>query len=100
MKNQFDAESSQPKGEELPTEELNSITDWNASAWERIQNRDRESSQKKQETLARHLSALPMNMLDSSFAVLSRTNQDTELRDAIAREIERRIDAGDSGAAQ
>ena len=100
MKDQFDSESSQPKGEELPIEELNGIMDWNASAWERMQNRDKESSQKKQEILAGHLSAIPMSVLDSSFAVLNRTNQDTELRDAIAKEIERRIDAGDSGAVQ
>lgn len=100
MKDQFDSESSQTKGEELPIEELNGVTDWNASAWERIQNRDSESLQKKQELLAGHLSALPINVLDSSFAVLNRTNQDTELRDAIAKEIERRIDADDSNDAQ
>ena len=99
MKNQSNAESLKPTDEELPIEELDGIVDWNASAWARIQSRDTESL-RNQEAFARHLSALPMSALDSSFAVLNRTNQNIELKNAIAMEIERRIDATDSEAAQ
>ena len=84
-----------PKAEEFPIEEFEGVPDWNAAAWEKIKARDA-----KRAALAEYLSKLPMSSLDASHAVLNRDKQDVELRDAIAREIERRVDEADAGAIQ
>ena len=89
-----DSDSLRPKGEELPIEEFDGVPDWNAEAWRLIQARDA-GIPKKQIPLPHTLSAYSLAALDSTFAVLNRTKQDPELRDAIAAEIERRIDLGD-----
>ena len=91
----MDSNSLNPKGEELPIEEFDGVPDWNAQAWRQIQARDAETL-KKQMLLAKSLSGYSMAALDSTYAVLNRTNQDIELRDAIAAEIERRVDSGDA----
>lgn len=95
----MDSDSPKPKGEEFPIEEFEGVPDWNTSAWEKIKARDAEAL-KKQLSLAKSLSGYSMSALDSTYAVLNRTKQDPELRDAIAAEIERRIDSGDKEASQ
>ena len=88
-----DSDSLRPKGEELPIEEFEGVPDWNAEAWRLIQARDAGLPEKRI-PLPHTLSAYSMAALDSTFAVLNSTKQDPELRDAIAAEIERRIDLG------
>ena len=95
----MDSNSLGPKGEELPIEEFDGVPDWNAEAWRQIQARDAEALE-KQRSLAKTLSEYSMSALDSMYAVLNRTNQDPELKDAIAAEIERRVDLGDSDKGQ
>ena len=91
----MDSDSLSPKSEELPIEELDDVPDWNAEAWKQIQARNAEALE-KQMSLAKSLSGYSMAALDSTYAVLNRTNQDIELRNAIAAEIERRVDSGDT----
>ena len=98
-----DSDSFKPKGEEFPIEEFEDVPDWNAKAWEQIRARDAETSRKRL-SLTKILTGYSMTALESAFAVLNRKvlteGGDVELRDAIATEIERRVDAGDTELAQ
>ena len=84
MEQQIDQNADNQKREEFPIEEFDGVDDWSARAWERI---------KRKEKLEAALARYPLSNLDATYAVLNRTGQDKELRDAIAKEIERRIDA-------
>ena len=98
-----DSDSFKPKGEEFPIEEFEDVPDWNAKAWEQIRTRDAGTSRKRL-SLTKILTGYSMTALESASAVLNRQvlteGGDVELRDAIATEIERRVDAGDTELAQ
>ena len=94
----MDSDSPKPKGEELPVEEFESVPDWNAEAWRRIQARDAQALE-EQMSLTKSLSGYSMAALDSAYIVLNRTKQNHELRDAIAAEIEHRVDSNDTDTA-
>ncbi len=87
-----DPPKPRPKGEELPIEEVDEVDeDYNAIAQERIKARDEEAL-KERLSLSKVLAGYSMGALNSTYAVLSRTKQDLKLRNAIAAEIERRVD--------
>lgn len=83
----FGQTSPKPKGEEFPIDEFDGVEDWNAVAWKKIQQRD---------SLAAYLAQKTLQQLDATYTVLNRTRQDDKLRDAIAKEIEKRVDASAS----
>jgi len=96
-------DSPKPRGEEFPIEEFEGVPDWNARAWERIQARGAEAL-KKRLSLAKFLAGCSMRALEGTYAVLDRQvlteGGDVELRDAIAAEIERRVNSGNFNEAQ
>ena len=78
------------KGEEIPFEEVDVVTDWNASAWKAIQARDAKAL--NTQSLADSLALSPTHMLESVLKVCIYEQQDEELQELIRAELKKRPD--------
>lgn len=78
------------RGEEITLEEVDAVTDWNATAWEAIQARDAKAL--KIQSLAASLALRPTRVLESVLKVCIYEQQDEELQELIRAELKRRLD--------